>query len=350
MFVAHSLPIAICFCVVTMLGWGSWANTQKLSGKAHWPFQLVYWDYAVGVLLCTILFTFTLGSHGPAGMAALANMQTMTASFMLPALISGVIFNLSNILLVVGIDSAGMAVAFPIGVGLSLVLGTAFSYIQTPKGQPGLIFSGLALIIVAMILSSVAHRRLPKAEATNPRKGIIASILAGLVQGFFYPQLMRSISPDFSSSPILPGTLTPYVALVFFALGVFFSNLLFNTLFMRTGGVTYAEYFRGTLRLHSIGVLGGIIWMIAFSFNIIASSVAGPTISYALGQGATLIAALWGLLVWHEFRDDRAVPGNWSRSCLWAMRSAWAASRRLQDRSPALELTVYLEPPSKGEK
>lgn len=303
MFVVSSLPIAICFCVVTMLGWGSWANTQKLTGKAHWPFQLFYWDYAIGVLLCAQFFAVTLGSNGTAGMSALANVHSMAWSFILPALISGVIFNLSNILLVVGIDAAGMAVAFPVGVGLALVLGTAVSYIQNPKGQPVLIFSGLILVLAAMVLSAAAHRRLPQVETKNSRKGIIASVLAGLVQGFFYPQLMRSISPSFNSSPITPGMLTPYVALVLFALGVFGSNFLWNTLFMRSGQVTYADYFRGTLRLHSIGVLGGIIWMIAFTFNVIASSVAGPAISYALGQGATFIAALWGLLIWREFRS-----------------------------------------------
>jgi glucose uptake protein len=303
MFVVSTLPIAICFCVVTMLGWGSWANTQKLSGKANWPFQLFYWDYAIGVLLCSLFFAFTFGSHGTAGMSALANAQTMTVSFVLPALISGVIFNMSNILLVVGIDAAGMAVAFPVGVGLALVLGTLFSYIQNPKGNPALIFGGMMMVLAAMVLSAVAQRRLPQVEKKNARKGIIASILAGLVQGFFYPQLMRSISPAFDSSPITPGMLTPYVALVVFGVGIFVSNFLFNTLFMRSGHVTYTDYFRGTLRLHSIGVLGGVIWMVAFTFNVIASSVAGPAISYALGQGATFIAALWGLLIWHEFRN-----------------------------------------------
>jgi glucose uptake protein len=303
MFVVHSLSTAICFCIITMVGWGSWANTQKLTGKANWPFQLYYWDYAIGVLFCAILFAITLGSRGSAGISALANTHTMTANFVLPALFSGAVFNLSNVLLVVGIDAAGMAVAFPIGVGLALILGTSFSYMENPKGQPDLIFGGLALVLFAMIMSAVAHRRLPRVKARNPRKGVVASILAGIVQGFFYPQLMRSISPAFNSSPIAPGMLTPYVALVFFALGVFLSSFIWNTLFMRSGRVTFADYFRGTLRLHSIGILGGIIWMIAFSLNVIASSVAGPAISYALGQGATLIAALWGLLIWREFRN-----------------------------------------------
>jgi glucose uptake protein len=128
--------------------------------------------------------------------------------------------------------------------------------------------------------------------------------------GFFYPLLMRSISPNFNSTEILPGMLTPYVALVFFGAGVLVSNILWNTIFMRAGGQTYTAYFKGSARLHFIGILGGCIWMIALSFNVLASSAAGPAISYALGQGSTLVAALWGLLIWHEFRGARSGTGK----------------------------------------
>jgi glucose uptake protein len=288
--------------VITMLGWGSWANTQKLAGKEHWPFQLFYWDYAIGVFLFSVLFAATLGSAGSAGAGALENLQGANRGFMVPALISGVVFNLSNILLVVGIDAAGMSVAFPVGVGLALVIGTVESYIETPKGDAGLLFSGVALIVFAMIMSALAHKRLPAAGVRNPLRGVIYSAIAGCLMGFFYPQLMRSISPNFNSVPIVPGMLTPYVGLVFFGIGVLASNAVWNTVFMRTGNLAYADYFRGSARLHAIGILGGAIWMLALSFNVIASSVAGPAISYALGQGATLVAAIWGLFIWREFR------------------------------------------------
>jgi len=308
MFVVESLPAAIVFCVITMLGWGSWANTQKLAGKEKWPFELFYWDYAIGVFLFSLVFAHTFGSFGDAGMSARANMHSIDFGFAIPALISGAIFNLSNILLVVGIDAAGMSVAFPVGVGLALVIGTVKNYIDTPKGDPKLLFGGVALIVLAMMFSAVAHSRLPHGGAKNPRRGLIYSVLAGCIMGFFYPLLMRSISPNFNSTEILPGMLTPYVALIFFGAGVLGSNFLWNTIFMRAGGQSYSAYFRGSARLHFIGILGGCIWMIALSFNVLASSVAGPAISYALGQGATLVAALWGLLVWHEFRAAR--PGT----------------------------------------
>ncbi len=308
MFVVNSLPVAIAFCIVTMLGWGSWANTQKLAGKEKWPFELFYWDYAIGVFLFGMVLAHTLGSSGSAGMATVENLHGADFAFVLPALISGAIFNLSNILLVVGIDAAGMSVAFPVGVGLALVIGTVESYIATPKGNPILLFAGVALIVFAMIMSAIAHGRLPHSGARRPLRGLIFSAIAGCIMGLFYPQLMRSISPGFNSAPIARGMLTPYVALVFFGAGVLVSNVVWNTIFMKAGHVTYAAYFRGSAKLHAIGILGGLIWMMALSFNVIASGVAGPAISYALGQGATLVAALWGLLIWREFRA--APPGT----------------------------------------
>ena len=165
MFVVHSLPVAIIFCVITMLGWGSWANTQKLAGKEKWPFQLFYWDYAIGVFLFSLVFAHTLGSFGLAGAPTAENLHAADVGFILPALISGVLFNLSNILLVVGIDMAGMSVAFPVGVGLALVIGTVESYADTPKGDPALLFTGVALIVFAMIMSATAHSRVTDISA-----------------------------------------------------------------------------------------------------------------------------------------------------------------------------------------
>jgi len=303
MFAVHDLPLAILFCVVTMLGWGSWANTQKLAGKDKWPFELFYWDYAIGVFATGVIFAFTLGSFGSDGTPALANLHAASSTALWTAFLSGLLFNISNILLVVAIDAAGMAVAFPVGVGLALVIGTVESYIQTPKGSAPLLSGGVALIVVAMILSALAHRRLPRKPGANWMRGLIFSVIAGCLMGFFYPQLMKSVSADFNNAPIAPGLLTPYTALLLFGAGLLVSNLVVNTVFMRAGRVGYGAYFRGSFRLHSLGFLGGCIWMIALSLNVIASGVAGPAISYALGQGATLVAAVWGVAIWHEFRD-----------------------------------------------
>ena len=312
MFVPHSLPVAIFFCLITMLGWGSWANTQKLSGKDKWRFELYYWDYAIGVLLFGVIFAVAFGSFGSSGMSAWSNFQSAEMHYMWPAIISGAIFNAANILLVVGIDAAGMAVAFPVGVGLALAIGTIESYLQTPKGDPGLLFAGVALIVFAMVMSGLAYRKLPQGAGKSPMRGLLFSALAGCIMGSFYPQLMRSISPDFNAAPIQSGMLTPYVALVLFGLGVLGSNVIVNTLFMRAGKLSYADYFRGGARSHLIGLLGGMIWMIALCFNVIASGVAGPAISYALGQGATLIAAIWGVLVWRELANGPKGTGRYA--------------------------------------
>ncbi len=299
MFLVHSVGLAIALCVVTMLGWGSWANTQKLAGKDRWPFPLYYWDYALGVLLCGAAFMLTLGSLGPEGMPALSNLARADAGAISRAILSGALFNVANILLVVAIDAAGMSVAFPVGVGLALVIGTVQSYIQSPKGSPARLFGGVALVVAAMLMSAIAYSRLPRTPGRGWRRGVAYAVIAGALMGSFYPQFMRSVSPDFVL--LEPGRLTPYSALFLFGLGVFASNFVVNTIFIKANGLAYTEYFRGSPRLHSLGILGGLIWTVAFGVNVIAAGVAGPAISYALGQGATLVAAIWGVCVWREF-------------------------------------------------
>jgi glucose uptake protein len=308
-FIVHDLGIAVLFCVVTMLGWGSWANTQKLAGKDKWPFELFYWDYAIGVFAFSLLFALALGSVGSAGQPFIANLGGASSGAIWTAISSGVLFNVSNILLVVAIDAAGMSVAFPVGVGLALAIGTLKSYILSPKGNAALLFAGVALIVFAMIMSALAHRRLGQIKNMKTAKGLVFSIVAGCLMGFFYPQLVAALSPDFTARAIEPGLLTPYTALVLFAIGLLASNVLVNTIFMRAGRYSFADYFRGSARLHSLGFLGGCIWMLALSLNVIASGVAGPAISYALGQGATLVAALWGVLIWREFAG--AAKSTW---------------------------------------
>jgi glucose uptake protein len=306
MFLVQNIGLAIVFCIITMLGWGSWANTQKLAGKEKWPFSLYYWDYGLGVALMGLLLALTLGSTGSLGMSTIENLGQTSSGPVAIAIASGALFNVSNILLVVAIDAAGMSVAFPIGVGLALIIGTVTSYIQAPKGNPVLLFSGVALVLLAMIVSAAAHSKLPRSEGRGWLRGLIYAAIAGCLMGFFYPQLMRSISPNFNSGIIEPGYLTPYSALIYFGIGLLFSNFIVNTIFMRAGGFRAGDYFRGSLRLHILGVAGGAIWMLALGLNVIASGVAGPAISYALGQGATLVAAIWGVVIWKEFRNAPA--------------------------------------------
>jgi glucose uptake protein len=315
----HSNTLAILFCTITMIGWGSWANTQKLAGRTKWPFELYYWDYAFGLLLFSIFFMFTAGSAGSSGMPAIENLKLASRDSILTAIRSGVLFNVANILLVIAIDTAGMSIAFPVGIGLALIIGTVTAYIEQPKGNAAALFLGVTLVLAAMILSALAYWKLPRATSRNWGKGILFAVIAGCLMGFFYPQLIRSLSPGFNSVPIVPAKLTPYTALLFFSIGVLASNVVVNSIFMKAAGRTYGEYFSGSFRLHSLGILGGAIWTLAFGLNVIASGVAGPAISYALGQGATLVAAIWGVLIWKEFRA--APPGT--MPLIWLMFAAY---------------------------
>jgi len=302
--IVESYPIAVVLCVITMLCWGSWANTQKLASK-EWRFQLFYWDYAIGVLLLSLVFSFTLGSFGPGGRPFLADLGQASGTAIWSALLGGIVFNLSNILLVAAIDIAGMAVAFPIGVGLALVLGVIINYVKLPVGDPVLLVAGVVGVVIAIILDALAYRRLPTDKQTTT-KGILISIAAGVLMGFFFRFVVASMATDFGNPE--PGKLTPYTAVFIFSVGLLLSNFVWNSIVMKKpfvgDPVPYRDYFtKGNARLHLVGILGGLIWNVGMSLSIIASGAAGPSISYGLGQGATMIAALWGVFIWKEFKD-----------------------------------------------
>jgi glucose uptake protein len=296
--------MAVTMCVVTMLCWGSWANTQKLAGR-EWPFQLFYWDYAIGVLLLSLVLALTLGSVGSQGRAFAADVAQAGGAAVWSAMLGGVVFNLSNILLVAAIDIAGMAVAFPVGVGLALVIGVVVNYVKLPTGDPVLLLAGVAGVVIAIVLDALAYRRLPTDKRTTT-KGLLLAVAAGVLMGFFFRFVVASMTTDFAHPE--PGRLTPYTAVFFFSIGLVLSNVVWNSIVMRRPfvgePVSYRDYVtKGSARLHAVGVLGGVIWNVGMSFSIMASGAAGPSISYGLGQGATLVAALWGVFIWREFRN-----------------------------------------------
>jgi glucose uptake protein len=308
MFIVESYPLAVVMCLITMLCWGSWANTQKLATK-EWRFQLFYWDYAIGVFLLSLLLAFTMGSTGAGGRGFLADLHQADSQWLISAFIGGVIFNLSNILLVAAIDIAGLAVAFPVGVGLALALGTITTYLAKPEGDVPKLSLGVAAIMVAIILDALAYKRLSSSDKKTPLKGIVISVAAGLLMGFFYKYVAQAIGKiDTTASLTLEaGKLSPYTAIVLFSAGLLVSNFLWNSIMMVkpfTGPpVAFSDYFtKGNLRLHMVGILGGVIWNIGMSFNIVASTKAGAALSYGLGQGATMIGALWGVFIWKEFK------------------------------------------------
>lgn len=307
MFIIETYPIAVFFCIITMLCWGSWANTQKLAAST-WRFELFYWDYVIGIVLLSGLFALTMGSMGEAGRSFIPDLQQASSDNIGSAILGGILFNAANILLVAAIAIAGMSVAFPVGIGLALVIGVIVNYMDSPVGDVTTLFAGVGLIVVAILLNASAYRKLSSGTGNVSTKGLVLSVVAGCLMGLFYKYVANAMFPDFTQP--IDGKLSPYTAVFLFSIGILLSNFIFNTALMykpfQGTPVSYSDYFKGNMKTHMTGVLGGIIWCIGMSFSIIASDKAGPAISYGLGQGATIVAAIWGIYIWKEFKDAPA--------------------------------------------
>lgn len=307
MFIVDSYSLAIAFCFVTMLCWGSWGNTQKLAQKS-WRYELFYWDYVIGMVIFAVLLGFTMGSVGTEGRPFLEDLAQVSLQSIGWVLLGGIVFNASNILLSASISLSGMSVAFPLGVGLALVLGVIVNYIGLPVGDPVLLFLGVALVVAAILCNSTAAGLLQKMRGTassSNKKGIILAACAGILMSLFFRFVVKGMAVDNFSEPAA-GLMTPYSAIFIFSIGVLLSNFLFNTLVMRYPfvgePVKYNAYFKGSAKQHLVGMLGGAIWCLGTAFSYIASGAAGSAISYGLGQGATMIAAIWGVFIWKEFK------------------------------------------------
>lgn len=306
MFIVQNYPFAVLLCLITMLCWGSWGNTQKLAAKT-WRYELFYWDYVIGIVLLSLIVGFTLGSIGDQGRSFTDDIMQVSSNNFWSAFAGGIIFNAANILLSASISLAGMSVAFPVGVGLALVLGVFINYFGAPKGDPLILFMGVALIVIAIILNGLASGKVSTGTEENKakKKGVFIAICAGILMSFFYRFVASTMDLNNLEKP-MQGMLTPYGAFFIFSLGILGSNFIFNTVVMKKPfigePVSYSQYFKGNLSTHSVGVLGGIIWGVGTVLSYIAAGKAGPAISYALGQGAPMIAALWGVFIWKEFK------------------------------------------------
>ena len=301
MLVPATYLAALALTLLTMLCWGSWANTLKLS--PGYRFQLFYWDYVIGLAIGALFWGVTAGSMGHTGLPFQRDVaQTQTAP-MLYAMIGGAIFNVANLLLVAAIDVAGMAVAFPVGIGLALVIGAVSNYVIKPVGNPFLLFGGVALVVVAILLDAAAYRRRESTARATPARGIVLSLACGVLMGCFYPFVARALSAE--PGQTAPG---PYAVTLFFTIGVILSAIPANWLLMKKpldgrepldGG----DYWKAPFGWHLAGTLGGAIWATGGVANFLASGahLVGPAVSYSIGQGATMVSACWGVFVWREF-------------------------------------------------
>ena len=311
MFQPETYAVTLAFMICSMLCWGSWANTMKLC--PGYRFQLFYWDYVVGLFVGALLWGVTLGSLGHQGRSFFTDLGSADSTHILFALLAGVIFNVANVLLVAAIEIAGLAVAFPVGIGLALVVGAVSSYIFSPNGNPFLLFGGIALVAAAIVLDAMAYR-LRETERRSPSvRGVVISLIAGLLMGSFYPFVSKAMSGG--------GAPGPYAVALFFAAGVALCAVPFNYLLMRkpldgSEPVSMTGYTAARPTWHLWGVVGGVIWCTGAIFNFVASQahLVGPAVSYSIGQGATMISAAWGVFVWKEFAS---APAQSKRLLFW---------------------------------
>lgn len=297
MYQPETYAAALTFMIVTMMCWGSWANTLKLC--PGYRFQVFYWDYVLGLFAGTVAWGFSLGSHGASGLPFLADLAQADNHHVLLAIAGGIVFNIANLLLVAAIEIAGLAVAFPVGIGLALVVGAVSSYFLAPAGNPALLFGGIAVVIVAIVLDAAAYRQREQQKSVSTR-GVVLSLVSGVLMGSFYPLVSGAMTGAGASGP--------YAASFWFVIGVGLSSLLANTLLMRwpldgREPVSFRSYMQAPTEWHFWGILGGLIWCTGTTLNFVASRahIVGPAVSYSFGQGATMVSACWGVFVWHEF-------------------------------------------------
>ncbi len=297
MYTPHSLDIALFMMITSAICWGSWANTYK--GVKNYRFELFYWDYAVGIFLISLILAFTMGSTGNNAdpSSFLNNVRSADTNNILFTMGAGVIFNLANLLLVAAIDMAGLAIAFPVAIGIALVVGVILSYVQEMRGNAGLLAAGVLCALIAVVLDGKAYASLAIAGRSVSRKSIIVCVVSGALMGLWAPLVTHAMTTG--------NTLGPYSIAVFLTLGALLSCLIWNVYFMKHPlvgePVNFSGFFRAPLSGHALGLLGGFIWGTGMVFNLVAASFTGVAISYAIGQSAPMVAALWGVLAWKEF-------------------------------------------------
>ena len=299
MFIPHSLGIALLMMITSAIFWGSWANTYK--GVKNYRFELFYWDYAVGIFLISLVLALTMGSTGHDELSFLNNVHSADNANMIWTMVGGALFNLANLLLVAGIDMAGLAVALPVSIGIALVVGTVLSYTLQPKGNVLFLALGVVCALVAVVFDGKAFGSLGGARSAS-QKSIIVCIVSGVLMGLWNPFVAYGATRG--------NALTPYSSCVFLTLGALLSCFIWNIYFMRTPlvgePVGFSGFFSAPASGHLLGLLGGIIWGIGTVFNVVAGRSTSFAISYAIGQSAPMVGALWGIFAWQEFEGAGA--------------------------------------------
>ncbi|HLK33235.1 MAG TPA: GRP family sugar transporter [Terriglobales bacterium] len=300
MYTPHTLSIALLMMITSAVCWGSWANTFK--AVKNYRFELFYWDYAVGIFVVSLILAFTMGSSGHNSASFLNNVHAADPGNIGYALLAGAVFNLANLLLVAAIDMAGLAVAFPVSIGIALVVGVVLSYALQPKGSAAFLALGVACALLAVILDGKAYGSLAGTGRSVSKKSIVTSVVSGVLMGLWAPFVTHAMTRG--------NPLGPYSVCVFLTLGALLSCFIWNIYFMKRPlvgkPVDFSGFFHAPASGHFFGLLGGFVWGIGTVFNMSAANLTGVAISYAIGQSAPMVAALWGIFAWKEFAASGA--------------------------------------------
>ena len=316
MILPQTHAIALLLMIASVLCWGLWANTFKMGG--NWRYELYYFDFAIGLGLAALLLGLTVGNLGFDGFSLEDDLLHAGKRQWLYAFGSGVLFNFGNEMLTGSMSVAGMAAAFPIGIGLALVLGALLNQVNRPGGSAALLVMGCALVIAAIVVASAAYammgsaRREAEARARaapgTPRrrvslKGVFLALIGGLFLGAFYPLTKKAQDPDVG--------LGPYATVLIFAVGVVLSTCIFNLFFLNLPvqgrPIEIWDYFKVKPKMHLLGMLGGALWCCGAIANFVASAAPAEAqisanVGYAAAQGSALLAALCGIVIWREYK------------------------------------------------
>ena len=305
MVLVTNVSLAIICCIYCCICWGSWSNTQKLVQKKDWKTSLFYWDYIAGFFLTALLGLLAFNGGGI--------FDNLTWSSVGWALLGGLVWNVANIFLTSAIGVAGMSVAFPIGGGFGWVGGIIFNYFVAGfTGNEALLWFGVALAVAAMVLCAVSYKKLVSTQSRSPFVGIIMAFVSGFGFAFFYGLVVKATAPEFGGT----GTISPYQAVFFFALAVLVSTLILNPIVMKRsveGEATMTDYFKkGDARTHLIGMLGGFIWMSGMVISFMSSGAGvNKAVAYALSNASPLVAMIWGVFIWKEFKGAPKGTGKY---------------------------------------
>jgi glucose uptake protein len=315
---------SLLLVILSLVCWGSWANTQRLVFK--WRFELFYYDFTLGLAVCLLLAAFTLGSMNSQELTVSDNMLIAGYRKMAYAVGAGVIVNLANMLLVAAISLSGMAVAFPLSFGVGLIVMSIANFIGNPNSaNPLLLFAGLVLVLVAVLVDVVAYRThidalkdatMIKGPVLDPRtrlpvkspiaaRGIMISIASGIVLGFFFPAVDSAAGGDNGVGPYGLGLLI--------GAGMLFSTLMYVPFFInfpvQGEPVQVRDYFKGSKKQHFWGIFGGLVWAVGLIAALVQAAApaavrTSPALAFGLVQATPILAALWGLLAWREAKDS----------------------------------------------